>query len=83
MSAGQALGEKHMAIQMQQVPTGPHRWIICTRWKRNMLRMVPGGATVLCGSCREPHFYSREELNTIWDELEREQAQGQPTEIKQ
>jgi hypothetical protein len=71
-----------MAVQMQATDSGPYRYVICPRYKRNMLRMVAGGATMMCKSCGQPHFYSREELNQIWDTLEAEQAQQRPTEIK-
>lgn len=70
-----------MAAQLQAEASTPHRFIVCPKWKRNMLRLVPGGATMMCKSCGEPHFYTRAELNAIWDELEREQSQASTTNI--
>lgn len=54
--------------------SAPHRWLTCARRGRKHLRLVKGGMEILCKSCGETEFYSREQINEMWDELEQEEA---------
>jgi len=57
-----------------EISSNSHRWLACAKRGRKHLRLVKGGAEILCKSCNEVHFYSRQHINDLWDQIEEEEA---------